>query len=68
MDRETIMMLLTDLEDNTLAVRPDGAIVDSEWSVHDTDETEAALDELAALVDRFRKVIAWAKTAPEYEA
>ncbi len=62
MDRDDLLTLLRDLNDDTLTCRVDGTLVDSEGTAHDVDDLEAAAAELAADLDT---LLLWARSAPK---
>ena len=65
MDRETLLNLIANLEYGSLSVRPNGDLSDADGDDFGIEETEEALDKLETAVARLRKVLAWAKLAPE---
>jgi len=66
MDRDDLLSLVGAMQEDLLAVKPDGTICDldntpasNEWSISDV---EAAVGELT---DDLNKLLAWAKLAPK---
>lgn len=63
MDRDDLLSLVGAMQEDLLAVKPDGTICDldnsDEWSISDV---EAAVGELT---DDLNKLLAWAKLAPK---
>jgi len=65
MDRDTLLGLIANMEDGTLTVTICGDLRDSEGDDYTVSDAEEALAELETTVARFKKILAWAKTAPE---
>lgn len=64
MSRKALVDMLQAYEEGALRVSPDGTLIDAESGHECTPgEMESAL---AELTEKFRKVIMWAKSAPDY--
>jgi len=65
MGSEDLLNLITNMEFGSMSVRPNSDLSNDDGEDFGVEEVEEALDELETAVTRLRKIIAWAKTAPE---
>jgi len=65
MDRDTLLKMISEMEDGSLSVTVGGNLRDSEGDDYTVSDAKEAIDDLNEIIDRFCKVLAWAKLAPE---
>lgn len=68
MDTDDLLKILDALDNESLSVTPSGMLMDGNADEYDPDQVAIDAAMPSASIERLRKVLAWAKQAPERKA